>query len=183
LIEISDNAGNTISQVNTDRNTGRYSTSFATGENLSITVTANGYWMNNERLILDPYLTIQDADRDILLEAITVGARFQLNNLFFAPQSFEIPTEALPELERLTNQLKHNPNVRIRIEVHSDALETLNYPNISSSRAEAIMRYMIQNGYSNIDFSGLRDSRPLAPSDNESNRRRNRRVEIIVIDR
>jgi outer membrane protein OmpA-like peptidoglycan-associated protein len=182
-IEVSDNSGNTISQVNTDRNTGRYSSSFATGENYMITVSANGYWMNSERLILDPFLTIQDADRDILLEAITIGSRFQLNNLQFGPNSFEIPTEALPELERLTNQLKQNPNVRIRIEGHSDALETLNTPNIGMNRAETIMRYMVQNGFSNIEFTGVRDSRPVAPSDNENNRSRNRRVEIIVIDR
>jgi outer membrane protein OmpA-like peptidoglycan-associated protein len=182
-VEISDSQGNTIRQINTERGTGRYSTSFATGENMMISISANGYWMNSERLILDQFLTIQDVDRDILLEAITIGARFQLNNLWFGPGSFEIPTEALPELDRLINQLKQNPNVKIRIEGHSDPLETLTQNNVSAHRAETIMRYMIQNGFSNIEFAGLKDSRPAAPSDTENNRRRNRRVEIIVIDR
>jgi outer membrane protein OmpA-like peptidoglycan-associated protein len=183
-IEIVANAnGSTIRQFNTDRTTGHFTNSFATGEDFMLVVSANGYWMHSERLILDPNLTIQDVERDILLESITIGARFQLNNMRFTSGSVVIPTEALPELDRLVNQLKLNPNVKIRIEGHSDALETLNNPTLSMQRAETIMKYMVQHGFSNIEFTGLRDSRPLAPSDNEDNRRRNRRVEIIVIDR
>lgn len=183
-IEVVDNqTGNSIAQTVTDRATGRYNTSFVTGEDYMLVVTANGYWIFNERLVLDQYLTIQDAERDVLLEGIAIGARFQLNNLRFSPGSAEIPTEALPELDRLINQLRQNPNVRIRLEGHSDGAEALDYANISTSRAEAVMRYMIQNGFSNIEYTGLRDSQPAAPSDTEENRRRNRRVEIIVVDR
>lgn len=183
-IEVVDNRnGNTIVQTVSERNTGRFTSSFVTGEEYMIVVTANGYWLNSERLILDQFLTIQDAQRDILLESIAIGARFQLTNLRFAPGMSEIPTEAYPELDRLIGQLKQNPNVRIRIEGHSDAQETLNNPNISAQRAETVMRYMVNNGFSNIEFTGLRDSQPNAPSDTEENRRRNRRVEIIVVDR
>jgi outer membrane protein OmpA-like peptidoglycan-associated protein len=183
-VEVVDNRnGNTIVQTSTDRASGRYTTSFATGEDYMIVVSANGYWMHSERLILDQFLTIQDAERDILLQSITIGARFQLNNLRFTSGSIEIPTEALPELDRLIAQLKQNPNVKIRIEGHSDAAETLDNPNISMQRAETIMRYMVRNGFSNIEFTGLKDARPVAPSDTEDNRRRNRRVEIIVIER
>lgn len=183
-VEVVDNkTGNTVQQTTSDRTTGRYTTSFATGEEYMIVISANGYWMQSERLVLDQFLTIQDAERDILLESITIGARFQLNNLRFASGSLEIPTEALPELDRLIGQLRKNPNVRIRIEGHSDAVESLDNPNLSMQRAEAVMRYMVQNGFSNIEFTGLRDARPVAPSDTEENRRRNRRVEINVIER
>ena len=183
-VEVFNNAtGNTISQVITDRQSGRYNTTFVTGEDYMIVVSANGYWMHSERLILEQFLTIQEAERDILLEAISIGARFQLNNLRFSPTSADIPTEALPELDRLITQLRQNPNVRIRIEGHSDAVETLDDETLSMRRAENVMRYMVQNGFSNIEFTGLKDSQPVAPSDTEENRRRNRRVEIIVVDR
>jgi outer membrane protein OmpA-like peptidoglycan-associated protein len=183
-IEIVNNqTGTTIAQTLSDRNSGRYTTSFVTDENYMVVVSANGYWMSSERLILDQFLTIQDAERDVLLESITIGARFQLNNLRFTPGSSEIPTEAMPELDRLIGQLRQNPNVRIRIEGHSDAVETIDNPNLSMQRAEVVMRYMVQKGYSNIEYTGLSSSRPVAPSDTEDNRRRNRRVEIIVMDR
>ncbi len=177
------NTGNTVAQTVTNRQTGMYNATFVTGEEYMLLVSASGYWMHSERLILEQYLTIQEAERDILLEAITIGARFPINNLRFSPGSDEIPTEALPELDRLITQLKQNPNVRIRIEGHSDAIETLDNPELSARRAEAVMRYMVQNGFSNIEFTGLRDSRPVAPNDTEENRRRNRRVEIMVVDR
>ncbi|MBS4013988.1 MAG: OmpA family protein [Bacteroidetes bacterium] len=175
--------GNNIVQTVSDRGTGRYSASFVTGENYQIVLSANGYWMHTDNLSLDQFLTIQDIERDVLLEVISIGARFALNNLRFAPGSSELITEALPELDRLIEQLKQNPNVRIRIEGHSDAVETLDYPNIAMQRAEVVMRYMVKNGFSNIEFTGRKDSQPLAPSDTEENRRRNRRVEIIIIDR
>ncbi len=183
-VEVIDNAtGRMVQSTSTDRNTGRYTATFVTGEDYSIVVSANGYWISSERLILDQFLTIQDAERDVLLEGITIGARFKLNNLSYSANSSQINTEAIPELDRLISQLRQNPNVRIKIEGHSDATETLTNGNLSMQRAETIMRYMVQNGFSNIEFTGLRDSRPLAPNDTEDNRRRNRRVEIVVIDR
>jgi outer membrane protein OmpA-like peptidoglycan-associated protein len=172
-----------VERTLTDRSTGRYSTSFITYDNYSIIVTAPGYWMHSERLILDPYLAIQDVERDVLLENIVIGSTFQLANLNFAPGSSEIPNEAIPELDRLIRQLRDNPNVRIRIVGHSDATETLDDRNISARRAEAVMRYMVQNGFSNIEFTGLEASQPLAPNDTEDNRRRNRRVEIVIVDK
>ncbi len=183
-VEVYNNeTGNTVAQTVSDRQTGRYNSSFVTGEEYMLLVSANGYWMHSERLLLEQFLTIQDAERDILLEAITIGARFQLNNLRFSPGSADIPTEAIPELNRLITQLRQNPNVRIRIEGHSDAIESLEDQELSVKRADAVMRYMVQNGFSNIEFTGLQDSRPAAPNDTEENRRRNRRVEIMVVDR
>ena len=183
-VEVYNNeTGNTVAQTVSDRQTGRYNSTFVTGEEYMLLVSANGYWMHSERLMLEQFLTIQDAERDILLEAITIGARFQLNNLRFSPGSADIPTEAIPELDRLITQLRQNPNVRIRIEGHSDAVETLEDDELSVKRADAVMRYMVQNGFSNIEFTGLKDSRPAAPNDTEENRRRNRRVEIMVVDR
>ncbi len=175
--------GSVIASTVSDRSTGRYSTSFSTGEEYVLIVSANGYWMNSQSLILDQFLTIQDVERDVLLERITVGARFQLNNLLFDMRSSEIPTEALPELDRVIEQLKQNPNVRIRIEGHADPLEHLENNQLSEERASAVRNYMIENGFSNIEVAGLGDSQPIAPNNNENNRSRNRRVEIIIIDR
>jgi outer membrane protein OmpA-like peptidoglycan-associated protein len=173
----------TVERTYTERATGRYNTSFITYDNYSLIVTAPGYWMHSERLALDPFLTIQDVERDVLLENIVLGASFQLNNLIFTSGSSEIPNEALPELDRLIRQLRDNPSVRIRIVGHSDAAETLDDRNLSARRAEMVMRYMVQNGFSNIEFTGLEASQPIAPNDTEDNRRRNRRVEIIIVDK
>jgi len=173
----------TVVRTITDRATGRYSTSFATYENYAILITAPDHWMHSERLILDPYLTIQDVTRDILLQNIVLGSKFQFANLRFASGSSEIPDAAIPELDRLISQLIANPNIRIRIIGHSDAIESLNEINLSARRAEAVMRYMVENGFTNIEFTGLEASEPIAPNDTEANRQVNRRVEIVIVDK
>ncbi len=183
-IEVVDTkTGNTIASTVSDRSSGRYSTSFSTGDRYVLMASANGYWLNTQRLILDQFLTIQDVERDVLLERITLGSRLQLNNLQFEMRSSQIPTEAFPELDRLIEQLKQNPNVQIRIEGHTDPLEQLENSQLSLERAMAVRNYMIENGFSNIEVEGLGDSQPIAPNNNENNRSRNRRVEIIITDR
>jgi len=183
-IEIFDQTRNAlIERTASDRTTGKYSTSFTTSPNYTIVVSAQGYWIFSDKLMLEQLLTIQDAERDILLESIVVGSRFELKTLKFASGNAEIPDEAYPELDRLINQLRQNPNVKIQIAGHSDAIETIDNKGLSVDRANQVMRYMMQKGFSNIESVGFEDIRPIAPNDSPENRQKNRRVEIIVIDR
>ena len=183
-IEIIDNtSGSTVATTHSDRKTGRFSTSFMTGPNYSMIVTAPGYWFYSEELELDQMLTIQDVEKEILLENIIIGKKIELDNLQFKAGSAEIPNDAYPELDRLIKQLKQNPNIRIKVEGHSDALETLDNPKISEKRAKAVTKYMMQNGFSNIEYVGYKDKRPVAPNDSEANRAKNRRVEFVIVDK
>jgi outer membrane protein OmpA-like peptidoglycan-associated protein len=183
-IEIVDNTtGGTVATTHSDRKTGRFSTSFMTGPNYSMIVTAPGYWFYSEELELDQMLTIQDVEKEILLENIIIGKKIELDNLNFKAGSAEIPNDAYPELDRLIKQLKQNPNIRIKVEGHSDALETLDNPEISEKRAKAVTKYMMQNGFSNIEYVGYKDKRPVAPNDSETNRAKNRRVEFVIVDK
>ncbi len=183
-LEVVDNtSGSTVETTHSDRNSGRFSMSFMTGANYSLIVTAPGYWFYSEKLNLDQMLTIQDVEKDVLLRNIIIGSKIELNNLQFAPGSTEIPNNAYPELDRLIEQLKQNPNVRIQISGHSDALETLDNPDLSVNRAKAVSKYMMQNGFSNIEYVGYKDKKPIAPNDTEENRAKNRRVEVLVVDK
>jgi outer membrane protein OmpA-like peptidoglycan-associated protein len=154
-----------------------------TGTNYALIVTAQGYWFHSEELDLDQMLTIQDIEKEILLENIIIGSKIELDNLRFAAGSAEIPDDAKPELDRLINQLKENPNVRIQIAGHADALEQLDNENISEERAKAVAKYMMENGFSNIEYAGYKDKNPVAPNDSPENRAQNRRVEITVVDK
>lgn len=183
-VEVVDNTtGSTVETTTTDRKTGRFSMSFMTGTNYTLIVTAQGYWFYSERLDLDQMLTIQDVEKEILMENIIIGKKIVLDNLQFEPGSAEIPNDAYPELDRLIEQLKQNPNVRIQVAGHSDALETLENEDISVERAKAVTKYMMQNGFSNIEYVGRKDKQPVAPNDSEANRAKNRRVEIIIVDK
>jgi outer membrane protein OmpA-like peptidoglycan-associated protein len=183
-IEVIDNkTGSTVETTHSDRETGRFSMSFMTGSNYSMIVTAPGYWFYSEDLDLDQMLTIQDIEKEVLLENIIIGSKIELNNLRFEPGSAEIPNDAYPELDRLISQLNQNPNVRIQIAGHTDALEQLEHEILSEERAKAVAKYMMENGFSNIEYVGYKDKKPVAPNDSPENRAKNRRVAITVIDK
>ena len=183
-IEVVNNTtGDPVTTVHSDRNNGRFSTSFITGNNYSLIISKEGYWMYSEKLKLDQLTTIQDIKKDVILKDIIIGSKFELKNLKYAPGSSEIPTEAYPELERLVGQLVNNPNIKIQIAGHADALETLNNDKISEERAKVLTKYFIENGYSNIEYVGYKDLKPIETNDNESGRSRNRRIEIIIVDK
>ncbi len=183
-VEVVDNeTGETIVSTRSDRTTGRFNTSFMTDENYSIMVSAPGYWLYTDDLRLERDLTIQDVEKEILIENIIVGSKVELRNLVFASGSDEIPPEAYAELDRFIEQLKQNPNIRIQIAGHSDGRETIDNPELSAKRAEAVAKYMFDQGFGNIEYVGYKDSRPIAPDDTEENRARNRRVEITIIDK
>ena len=183
-LEVVDNkTGTTVETTHSDPETGRFSMSFMTGNNYSLIVSAQGYWLYTEKLDLDQMLTIQDVEKEILLKNIMIGSRLDLENLQFEPGSAEIPNDAYPELDRLIEQLKDNPNVRIQIAGHADALEQLDHPNISEDRAKAVAKYIMKNGFSNIEYVGYNDKKPVAPNDSPENRAKNRRVEITVVDK
>ncbi len=183
-VEVVDNtSGRSIETTRSDRNTGRFHLSFMTGENYSVIASAPGYWMYSDKLELEQVLTIQDVEKEILLDNIIIGSKIELRNLQFTKGSAEIPNDAYPELDRLIEQLKQNPNVKIQIAGHSDALETIDHRDISATRAENVARYMFEQGFGNIDYVGFEDKRPIATNDNEENRRKNRRVEITIIDK
>jgi len=183
-IEVVDNkTGSTVETTRSDRETGRFSMSFMTGTNYTLIVSAQGYWLHTESLDLDQMLTIQDVEKEILLKNIMIGSRLDLENLRFEPGSAEIPNDAYPELDRLIEQLKDNPNVRIQIAGHADALEQLENEDISEERAKAVAKYIMQNGFSNIEYVGFKANKPVAPNDSPQSRAQNRRVEITVVDK
>ena len=71
------------------------------------------------------------------------------------------------------------PGLRVEIEGMTDSAATTP---ISSARAEAVKRAMLEQGLpaSRVSARGLGDARPLVSNSTASGREQNRRVEIIV---
>jgi outer membrane protein OmpA-like peptidoglycan-associated protein len=123
--------------------------------------------------------------RNIYLTPIENQQVFTINNLLFERSKPVLMEESYPALEKLVGILLENPDMKIELAGHTDALgspkakQTLSY-----RRVERIKDYLIEFGidHRRIEIVGYGGSRPIAPNDNEENRSKNRRVEIKVLD-
>lgn len=125
-----------------------------------------------------PYYTI-----DLLLEPLEIGGKIKVNPIYFVQSKSSILDDSYSELIYLYNILKENPSMEIQIEGHTDNVGDLeDLIKLSFDRAEAIKSYLVDHGIDNnrITTKGYGAGLPLTNNRDESERSKNRRVEIIV---
>jgi OOP family OmpA-OmpF porin len=102
-----------------------------------------------------------------------------------------IKPEFAPVLDEAARILAENPNVRVRIEGHTDSIGTEAYNlRLSQRRANAVKRYLVSKGIAadRLETVGMGEGQPVAPntnpdgSDNPEGRAMNRRAELHVIE-
>lgn len=89
-------------------------------------------------------------------------------------------------LENLITQLKaENRNIFIEIQGYTDAFGTEDYNmNLGEARAEAVRRYLAENGVPlhRISTISYGESRPVADNRSKAGRSKNRRVVVLVLE-
>jgi OOP family OmpA-OmpF porin len=108
-----------------------------------------------------------------------------VDRLGFAFDSDEIEPRDLAALDELGRVLQRNPNLRVRIEGHTDSVGSVAHNQaLSERRAAAVRRHLIDvSGVaaSRIQIWGYGATRPAYPNDTAEGRRGNRRTEITPL--
>ncbi len=115
-------------------------------------------------------------DRDI-----KVGESITLNNILFDQGKAEIKNASKPDLEKLVDFLQANPNAEIELSGHTSSEGEREYNrSLSYKRVKACKDYMVAKGIAEdrIIAIGYGPDHPVAPNDTETNRVKNRRVEM-----
>lgn len=110
--------------------------------------------------------------------------RLVLRGVNFDFDKSDIRPDSRPVLDEAAEILKANPEVRISIEGHTDALGSDAYnEKLSVRRAEAVFRYLVNRGVApeRMEVVGYGESRPVADNETEQGRAQNRRVELHII--
>ncbi len=130
-------------------------------------------------------------DRDACpgtLRGAPVDARgcWTLEGIRFGVNSAEIAGDWSGQLKEDLAVLRANPTVRVRIDGHTDSDGSAAYnQGLSERRAAAVRDYFVEEGGLDADrfeIKGFGESQPAAPNDSAANKRRNRRVELTIID-
>ncbi|GAB3773996.1 hypothetical protein GCM10028818_16180 [Spirosoma horti] len=115
---------------------------------------------------------------------IEKGKPIQLNAIYFDQSSPVLRPESFTELDQLSSLLLANPTMQVEIRGHTDNQGDFDLNvKLSRDRCQAIIDYLIGKGVQKTRLKALGRGPidPIAPNNNEENRRKNRRVEFVVI--
>lgn len=122
---------------------------------------------------------------DVALIPLIPGSKMVLSQLQFASNSAQFKSIAYPELDRLTQLLRDNPTLNIRILGHTNSsLSHLRALELSEQRASAVVTYLINKGISigQLQFKGVGRQQPIAEQNTPTGRMANQRIEVLILD-
>ncbi len=126
----------------------------------------------------------KDAPKEVIT-ASTVLKPNQVYIVYFDSDKADLKADAKPELDKVYDFLKKNPTYGVRIAGHTDNSGT---PErnlvISDDRAKAVVKYMVAKGIGaqRSAAKGYGQAEPLNENANEEQKKKNRRVEITLVD-
>ncbi|MBX9851056.1 MAG: OmpA family protein [Cytophagaceae bacterium] len=108
----------------------------------------------------------------------------QLNNILFERGTSTLTQDSYAELERLGKFLLENPKVEIELQGHTsnegDATKNME---LSAQRVKSVKNYLAskQINENRIKTKAFGSQNPIAPNDTEESKKKNRRVEFIIL--
>ncbi|GAB3491253.1 hypothetical protein GCM10027341_04000 [Spirosoma knui] len=108
----------------------------------------------------------------------------QLKNLYFDQSSPVIRPESFPELDQLAAMLLENPSLQLELRGHTDNQGDFDLNvKLSRDRCQSVIDYLVSKGIarSRLKAVGRGPIDALAPNTSEENRKKNRRVEFVVL--
>lgn len=129
----------------------------------------------------------QEIERNLLLSPIEKEETILLQNVNFYSTQARLLPESYPELKRLAELMKKNPNMVIELHGHTES--TPGYEEqltaLSERRIKAVKAYLTNKGISEdrIKEKAFGGSKPIADNNTKEGRKQNRRVEFKILSK
>ena len=128
-------------------------------------------------------LGITDTNAKETEEGITIS----LENIQFEADSARLMPSEKEKIQKIASLLERYPDKELLVSGHTALAGTpSSRQKLSEERAEAVARLLVELGVRseyNVYTRGFGAEKPIAPNDTESNKSRNRRVEITILDK
>lgn len=138
-----------------------------------------------DKLQLDQKLDTARLRLMTYLSELKKGKFVVLNNVNFDFDSYLLLKSSEDELNTFYQFLVDNPELKFRIDGHTDNIGTDEYnQNLSIKRAKSVYNWLINKGIqpSRLEYKGFGKSRPLIDLADDKSRAINRRVEVQIIN-
>ncbi|KOY84853.1 hypothetical protein AD998_00650 [bacterium 336/3] len=163
---------------------GNYTTKLNLGKKYLITAEAKGFFPREEIVDASELKDYTELQKDFLLVPLEKDQAIRLNFISFARGESLLLPESYAELNKVVKMMNDNPNVKIRLEGHTEIYgNKKGLMKLSKNRVVAVKEYLTRQGVpkKRIDYKAFGSTRPLTTEDTEKARQLNRRVEIRVI--
>ena len=156
-------------------------------EDKDIVESAADYFAQLEVEDMAGNVASSDRDRikvDILVIVTERGLKMRISNIEFEFDKATLKRRGKKILNRVYELLGKYENYDVIVEGHTDDVGTDEYNlKLSERRAKAVEDYLIDRGVNSkrLRFVGMGETVPLYPNTNKENKRRNRRVEFLLI--
>lgn len=178
------NTGEKIAEM-TSNGDGTFTVIIADAGIYGLSAEVDGYLINSRKIELTKKKEQQKLVTKIKMNPLKIGSTTIMSNIFFDTGKSSIQTESITELDKMKEFLLKSPNLKLRINGHTDNVGNATINKIlSKKRAQSVMDYLVQNGIAEdrLSVMGYGQERPIVSNDDEiDGRELNRRTEIEVV--
>lgn len=126
--------------------------------------------------LLNKNIEVQESEKEVMVE---------FKDVMFKFNSYELTAEAKRRLDTMGEILLKYKNFSVKIFGHTDNIGTHDYnQKLSEARAKSVLDYFINHQYvvkNQIHLKGYGETHPIDRNTTEEGRKRNRRVEVVII--
>lgn len=120
-----------------------------------------------------------------LYDALVAAGRVATQGILFDTGSDRIRPESTPTLKEIGQMLKDHPDLKLRIEGHTDNVgDAASNLALSERRAGAVRTYLVGQGGiedARLQVKGFGQTKPVSSNDSAEGRQNNRRVELVKL--
>ena len=168
--------------------TGEYTITLTVGSSYSYYAEKQGYYSVSNDIDLREEKSFGKMTVNIKMVSVKSlqesESAIKLNNIYFDFDSYELKPESYSELDRVYKFLNDNPEIKVEISAHTDAVGSDEYNlELSQRRAESVVNYLIAKGINpdRLIAKGYGETNPVADNETEEGRALNRRVEMKIV--
>lgn len=145
------------------------------------------YYLDNLSLVKqEPILPVPERPNSLTDIKLVKGNTINLDNIYFDHDRADFLSRSYGQLDNLVQILERYPLLKIRVQGHTDNRGDFDYNmKLSNERASAVVQYLVQQGISShrLSYKGFGSQKPLSTNASDEGRKKNRRVEFLIIDK
>jgi outer membrane protein OmpA-like peptidoglycan-associated protein/tetratricopeptide (TPR) repeat protein len=154
------------------------------GDDILLTVNKEGFAFNATYLSLEDNVFDSPSELDLSIQQLKDGKAFRLDNIYFATNSYVLNSVSKEILTAFADYLILNKNLKVAIHGHTDNVGSASDNLIlSENRANAVFRYLLENGLTNskLEYKGFGEQQPVSSNESKQGRAKNRRTEFMIL--